>query len=125
MNRSILKWIPILGLCIVCALILGGCAESRTPFVGTYKSDQPVSGKGHIELTLRDNGEADWIWVDENRTSKFKWRVQGGRVWLYTKEGAILIATPTDGNKYLSVDISGEWNEGCPTEKCINFTRLK
>jgi hypothetical protein len=93
--------------------------------VGTYKSDQTVSEKGHIELVLRDNGEADWSWVDANRTSKFKWRVQDGRVWLYTKEGAILIATPTEGGKYLSVDISGEWHEGCPVEKCITFSRQK
>jgi hypothetical protein len=126
MNRSYRKWIPILGLLIACSLILGGCGESRTPFVGTYKSDQPVSGKGHIELVLRDNGEADWTWVDANRSSKFKWRVQDSRVWLYTKEGAILIATPADGAKHLSVDISGEWHEeGCPMERCINFTRLK
>jgi hypothetical protein len=125
MNRSVLKWMPVLGLLIACSFILGGCGESRTPFVGTYKSDEPVSGKGYLELVLRDNGEADWNWVDANRTSKFKWRVQDGRVWLYTKEGAILIATPTDGNKYLSVDITGEWHEGCPTEKCINFTRQK
>jgi hypothetical protein len=125
MNRSKRIWMLVPGLFLICALMLAGCGESRTPFVGTYKSDQPVSGKGHIELILRDSGEADWNWVDGNRTSKFKWRVQDGRVWLYTKDGAILIATPTDGNKYLSVDITGEWHEGCPTERCINFTRLK
>ncbi len=125
MNRSVYTLIPALGLLIMCSLILGSCGESRTPFVGTYKSDQPVGGKGHIELVLRDNGEADWTWVDAGKSSKFKWRVQDGRVWLYTKEGIIIIVTPTDGNKHLSVDMTGEWHEGCPTEKCINFTRLK
>jgi hypothetical protein len=125
MNRNVYKLISALGLLLACSLILGSCAESRTPFVGTYKSDQPVSGKGHIELVLRDNGEADWSWVDQGKSSKFKWRVQDGRVWFYTKEGAIIISTPTDGGRHLSVDISGEWHEGCPTEKCINFTRVK
>jgi len=43
---------------------------------------------------------------------------------LYTREGAIIIATPS-GNQHLSVDMTGEWHEGCPTEKCITFTRLK
>ena len=125
MNRNVCKWISALGLLLACSLILGSCGESRTPFVGTYKSDQPVSGKGHIELVLRDNGEADWSWVDQGKSSKFKWRVQDGRVWFYTKEGIIIIVTPTDGNKHLSVDMTGEWHEGCPTEKCISFTRLK
>lgn len=125
MNRNFLKSI-LLGLVIIlCAVALAGCGESRTPFVGSYKSDLPVSDRGHIELILRDNGEADWNWVDDNRSSKFKWRVQEGRVWLYTKEGAILIGIPTNGNKHLSVNISGEWHEGCPTEQCINFTRFK
>jgi hypothetical protein len=125
MNRSYLKWVPALGLFILCLLILGGCGESRNPYVGTYKSDQPVSGKGYIELVLRDNGEADWTWLDQGKNSKFKWRVQDGRVWFYTKEGIIIIASPSADGKQLSVDVSGEWHDGCPTEKCINFIRLQ
>jgi hypothetical protein len=125
MNRNLHKWLPVLGLLIACALILGGCGESRTPYVGTYKSDETLADKGHIELVLRDNGEADWSWGEGGKTTKFKWRVEDNRVWLYTKEGAIIIATPADGNKHLSVDMTGEWHEGCPTEKCITFTRIK
>lgn len=125
MNRNFLKSLS-LGLALILgSLALAGCGESRTPFVGSFKSDAPVSDKGHIELILRDNGEADWSWVDEGRASKFKWRVQDGRVWLYTKEGAILIGIPSKDGKHLSVNISGEWHEGCPIEHCINFTRFK
>lgn len=124
MNRSVWKCLPV-GLILLSWLSLWGCGESRLPFVGTYKTTEPIANKGHIELVLRDNGEADWNWVDENRAVKFKWRVQDGRVWLYSKEGIILIGTPSEGSKHLSVDISGEWHEGCPTDKCISFTRQK
>ncbi len=125
MNRKFLNRISILAILVACAILLGSCGESRTPFVGTYKSDEAITDKGHITLVLRDNGEADWTWGEEGNTTKFKWRVEDHRVWFYTKEGAIIIATPTDGNKHLSVDMTGEWHEGCPTEKCITFTRLK
>ena len=125
MNRRFLKRLSALGLLVTCAIILGGCGESRTPYVGTYKSDQPVTDKGHIELVLRDNGEAEWSWGEAGKTTKFKWRVQDTRVWLYTTTGAIIIATPSDDKKQLSVDMTGEWHEGCPTDKCIIFTRQK
>ena len=124
MNRGLGKLVPW-ALLLLCLLGLWGCGESRGPFVGTYSSEEAVAGKGHIELILRDNGEADWSWVDEGRSTKFKWRVQDGRVWLYTKEGIILIGTAANGNKNLSVNISGEWAEGCPMDNCINFTRVK
>jgi hypothetical protein len=114
-----------LALLLLSWLCLWGCGESRLPYVGTYRSDEAVGNKGHIEIILRDNGEADWNWVDENRSVKLKWRVQDGRVWLYFKEGIILIATPFADHKKLAVDISGEWNPGCPVDKCINFTRQK
>jgi len=93
--------------------------------VGTYKSDEIVAGKGHIQLTLKDTGEAEWSWVEEGRTAKFKWRVQDGRIWLYTKEGAIVIVTPSQDGQHLSADMTGDWQEGCPTDKCISFTRHK
>lgn len=114
-----------LGLILLSWLTIWGCGESRSPFVGTYKSNEPIANKGHIELVLRDNGEADWNWLEENRSVKLKWRVQDGRVWLYFKEGIILIGTPMNGSKQLAVDISGEWHDGCPVDKCINFTHVK
>jgi hypothetical protein len=125
MNRKFLKSISGIGLLIVCALILSSCGESRTPYVGTYKSDEPIADKGQIEIVLRDNGEAEWSWGAEGKPTKFKWRVQDNRVWLYTATGAIIIATPSDDKKQLSVDMTGEWHEGCPTDKCIIFTRQK
>ncbi len=124
MNRWSWKQLP-LGLVLLSWLCLWGCGESRLPYVGTFKSDEAIANKGHIELILRENGEADWNWLEENRSVKLKWRVQDGRVWLYFKEGIILIGTPMNGTKHLSVNISGEWHEGCPAEKCINFTRVK
>jgi hypothetical protein len=125
MSRKFLNRISILALLVASAILLAACGESRAPFVGTYQSDEVIADKGHIELVLRDNGEADWKWGETGNTIKFKWRAQDRRVWLYTKEGAIIIATPSDGTEHLSVDMTGEWHEGCPTEKCITFTRLK
>jgi len=125
MNGKFLKSISCLGLLVACAIILSSCGESRTPFVGTYISDETIADKGHIQLVLRDNGEAEWSWGEAGKTTKFKWRVQDNRVWLYTTTGAIIIATPSDDKKQLSVDMTGEWHEGCPTDKCIIFTRQK
>ena len=124
MMRSFGKNIS-LGLLLLVGLGLWGCGESRQPFVGTYKSTEPIANKGYIELVLRDNGEADWNWLETNRSIKLKWRVQEGRVWLYFKEGIILIGTPSEQGKYLAVDISGEWHDGCPVDKCFNFVREK
>jgi hypothetical protein len=124
MSRNFFNRITILALLVGSAIFLAACGESRAPFVGTYKSDETIADKGHITLVLRDNGEADWTWGEGGNSIKFKWRVQDQRVWLYTREGAIIIATPS-GNQHLSVDMTGEWHEGCPTEKCITFTRLK
>lgn len=125
MSRRFLKQLLFFGVLVSCAVILSNCGESRTPFVGTYKSDEPLGDKGRIEIVLRDNGEAEWGWGEAGKTTKFKWRVQENRVWLYTTKGAIIIATPSDDKKHLSVDMTGEWHDGCPTDKCIYFTRQK
>ncbi len=124
MSRSVWQRLP-LSLVLLGCLGLWACGESRQPFVGTYKSAESIANKGHIELVLKDNGEADWNWVDENRSVKLKWRVQDGRVWLYFKEGVILIGTPVNGLQQLAVDITGQWHEGCPVDKCITFNREK
>ena len=125
MNRAFPKSISFIGLFIACAIILSSCGESRTPFVGSYKSEESIGDKGHIQIVLRDNGEAEWGWGEEGKTTKFKWRVQDDRVWLYTNAGAIIIATPSNDKNQLSVDMTGEWHEGCPTDKCIVFNRQK
>lgn len=93
--------------------------------MGTYNSEEAIADKGHIQIVLRDNGEAEWSWGEGSKATKFKWRVQDDRVWLYTTAGAIIIATPSVDKNQLSVDMSGEWHEGCPTDKCIVFTRQK
>ncbi len=124
MKKSLLRWPVVLGLGW-CWLLLAGCGESRAPFAGTYKSTEPFAGKGHIELILRDNGEATWTLAGEGTSLKFKWRVAEGRIWLYTKEGGILIVTPSKDGKHLSADMTGEWHPGCPPDHCINFIREK
>ncbi len=122
MKKRYAKAATALGLALLW-LALGGCGESRSPFAGTYRSLEPYAGKGHIELVLKENGECTWTW--EGKTGKFKWRVQDGRIWLYTKEGGIIIITPSEDRQRLSVDMTGEWHPGCPPQQCITFTRLK
>ena len=111
----------ILGL--LCGLFLAGCGESRTPYAGNYRSMEPYAGKGHVELELKENGEANWK-MPTGKTIKFKWRVENNRIWLYTKEGAILLITPSEGGKKLSADMTGQWHPSCPVDKCILFQRV-
>lgn len=112
----------LLGLTLAC-LVLGGCGESRDPFAGTYRSVEPFAGRGHIELVLKENGECTW--THEGKTLKFKWRVDKGRIWIYPKEGGLLIVTPVEGGKILSADMTGEWHVGCPPDKCVQFKRVE
>lgn len=102
---------------------LPGCGESRSPFAGTYRSVETFAGQGHIELVLKENGEATWTLA--GNTLKFKWRVDGNRIWIYTKEGGLLIVIPSNDGKTLSADMSGEWHPGCPPEQCVNFRRVE
>ncbi|MDI6853454.1 MAG: hypothetical protein QME75_07625 [Deltaproteobacteria bacterium] len=121
-KTSYLKLTATLGL-LLFGLVLAGCGESRAPFAGTYQSMEPYAGKGHIELVLKDNGEGTWTL--EGKSTKFKWRVNDGRIWLYTKEGGIIIIIPSEEGKKLSADMTGEWHSGCPPDKCLNFIRTK
>jgi outer membrane lipoprotein-sorting protein len=122
MKTAYLKPAAALGLVLIWLLLLG-CGEARAPFAGTYQSVEPYAGKGHIELALKENGEG--AWTHEGKSVKFKWRVEDKRIWIYTKEGGIIIVTPTEEGKYLSADMSGEWHPGCPPDKCLNFKRVK
>lgn len=122
MRTGCLKGAATLGLVLIW-LILAGCGESRAPFAGTYHSLEPYAGKGYIELALKENGEGTW--THDGKSVKFKWRVSDGRIWLYTKEGGIIIITPADGGQTLSADMTGEWHPGCPPDKCLNFKRIK
>ena len=118
----VLKLAAVLGL-VWCWLVMGGCGESLAPYAGTYSSEKPYAGKGHIEVVLKEDGTCTWTL--EGKALEFKWRVQDGRIWIYTKEGAIIIVTPSEGGKTLSADMSGDWHPGCPPEKCIIFKRVK
>ena len=124
MNRGLVTAATILGL-VFCWLCLAGCGESRLPFAGIYRSVQPLANKGHVELELKENGEATWKLGPEGAATKFKWRVENGRIWLYTKEGGIILATPSEGGQKLAVDMTGEWHPSCPSEKCYTFERVK
>lgn len=116
--------ILVMAMAVVLGVFLSGCGESREPFVGTYRSMEPYAGKGHIELVLKENGEATWK-LGEEKPIKFKWKVDNGRLWLYTKEGGIIHVTPSEGNKKLSCDLTGDWNPSCPAKHCIIFERVE
>ena len=124
MNRSLMISAATLGM-VLCWLILMGCGESRQPFAGIYRSVEPFAGKGHIELELKENGEATWKLAQEGTATKFKWTVENDRIWLYTKEGGIIIATPGDGGQKLTLDMTGQWNPSCPADHCLLFERVK
>jgi hypothetical protein len=124
MKRGLIISAATLGL-VLCWLILMGCGESRQPFAGTYRSVEPFAGKGHIELELKENGEATWKLAQEGIAIRFKWRAEAGRLWFYTKEGGIIHATPSEGSRKLTVDMTGQWHPSCPKEQCILFERVK
>jgi hypothetical protein len=124
MKRGLVIAAPIISLAL-CWLFLAGCGESRQPFAGNYKSVEPFAGKGHVELELKDNGDATWKLAQEGVSIKFKWRVEGDRLWFYTKEGGIILGTVSDGGKKLTLDLTGQWNPSCPTENCLTFEKVK
>ena len=122
MNRNFLKVSVVLGLIMV-GLVLGGCGESRSQFAGTYKSVQPFAGDKHVDLDLQENGKGTWTLG--GKTVEFTWMVDDGKIFIYTKPGAILVVTPTEGGKMLSADMTGDWHPGCPPGSCVNFKRVK
>jgi hypothetical protein len=124
MKKGLMTAAATLGM-VLCCLFLMGCGESRQPFAGTYRSVEPFAGKGHIELDLKDNGEATWKLAQEGTIIKFKWRTEAGRIWLYTKEGGIINATPSEGGRKLTMDMTGQWHPSCPKDYCITFERVK
>jgi hypothetical protein len=121
MKRHVGKLASVLGL-ILLGLVLGGCGESRTPFVGTYKSVEPFGGENYITLDLQENGKATWTLG--GKTLEFTWVVNDGKVFIYTKTGAIIIVTPSQKGKILSADMTADWHPGCPPGSCVVFKRL-
>ena len=122
MKKDFLKVVAVLGLIMV-GLIVGGCGESHSKFAGTYKSVEPFGGKDHIDLDLQENGKGTWTLA--GKTVEFTWVVNEGKIWIYTKTGAILIVTPSEGGKILSADMTGEWHHGCPPNACVTFKRVQ
>ena len=122
MKKDILKLGAVLGLIMV-GLVMGGCGESRSEFAGTYKSEKPFAGKDYIDLDLQENGKGTWVLA--GKTVEFTWVVNAGKIFIYTKPGAILVVTPIEGGKMLSVDTTGDWHAGCPPGSCVNFKRVK
>jgi hypothetical protein len=121
MKKNFLKLAAVLGLIMV-GMLLGGCGESRTPYAGTYKSAEPYGGKNYIDLNLQENGRGTWTLM--GKTVEFTWVVNEGKIWIYTKTGAIIIVTPSEGGKMLSADMTGEWHPGCPPSACVVFIRV-
>jgi hypothetical protein len=122
MKKDFLKLAAVLGLILV-GLVIAGCGESRSPFAGTYKSMEPFGGKDYINLNLLEDGRGTWTLA--GKTVEFTWVVNEGKVWIYTKTGAIIIVTPSNGGKILSADMTGEWHPGCPPHACVAFKRVQ
>jgi len=122
MKKNCLKIAVVLGGLTLVGLIMGGCGESRSPFAGTYKSVESFAGKGNIELNLLEDGRGTWALA--GKSVEFTWVVNEGKIWIYTKTGAILIVTPNEGGKMLSADMTGEWHPGCPPGACVVFKRV-
>jgi hypothetical protein len=122
MKKNFLKFAAVLSF-IMAGLILGGCGESRSLYAGTYKSVEPFAGKGHIDLNLQDTGRGTWTL--EGKTIEFTWMVKDGKIWIYTKTGAIIIVTPIEGGTILSADMTGDWHIGCPPGSCVTFKRVQ
>jgi hypothetical protein len=121
MKKDYLKIGAILVLVLV-GLVLAGCGEPRSRFAGTYKSVEPYAGKGNITLNLMEDGRGTWSLA--GKTVEFTWVMNNDKIWLYTKPGAILIVTPSQGGEILSADMTGEWHPGCPTNACVEFRRV-
>ncbi len=122
MKRNYLKLAAVLVL-VLFGLALGGCGESRSPFAGTYRSIETFGGKNYVELDLKEDGKGTWSVA--GKSTDFTWVVNDGKVWIYTRSGAILIVTPSEGGKVLSADMSGDWHPGCPPGSCVVFKRLQ
>jgi len=122
MKINFLKFTAVLGL-IMLWLVLSGCGESRSPFAGTYRSLEPFAGKNFAELELKEDGKGTWTLAGKTM-AEFTWVVNDGKPWFYLKTGGILIATPTEGGKVLSVDTTGDWHPGCPPGSCVLFKRV-
>ena len=121
MKRELLKLAAVLVLLLVC-LGLGGCGESRSPFAGTYRSEEAFAGSKYVDLDLKEDGKGTWALA--GKTVEFTWLVNDGKVWMYLKTGGIVIATPSAGGR-LSLDMTGDWHPGCPPNACVNFKRIK
>jgi hypothetical protein len=120
MKRDVRKMATVAGL-VLLGLVAGGCGESRSHFAGTYKSVEPVADKGNIVLNLQEDGRGTWALA--GKTVEFTWVINDGKIWFYTKPGAIIIVTPSEEGKVLSADMSGEWHSGCPPGSCVLFRR--
>lgn len=122
MKINFLKLAAVLAL-ILFSLVLGGCGESRSPYAGTYRSIETFGGKNYVELDLKEDGKGTWTVA--GKSTDFTWVVNDGKVWIYTRSGAILIVTPSEGGKVLSADMTGDWHPGCPPGSCVIFKRLQ
>lgn len=123
MTRRLFVWAILWGL--VCSgLFLAGCGESREPYVGIYRSLEPYAGEGHIDLELKEDGEATWKLTESGKIIKFTWRVEGDRLWFYTKEGGIIHVIPREGGRLLNADLTGQWHPACPKDQCVIFERV-
>jgi hypothetical protein len=110
-----------LGLIMVWSA-MAGCGESRSPFAGTYRSANHLVDKEYIDLELQKDGSGTWTVAGKG--IEFTWVVNSGKIWIYTKKGAIIILTPSQDGKTLLADTTGDWHAGCPPDSCVVFKRM-
>jgi uncharacterized protein YceK len=121
MKKDFVRLAAVLVL-VLMVLVLSGCGESRSSLAGTYKSVDTFAGKGNVTLDLKEDGRGTWTLA--GKTVEFTWLINDGKIFIYTKTGAILVVTPSEGGKILSADMSGEWHPGCPPGSCVSFRRV-
>ena len=85
--------------------------------------EEAFAGNKYVDLELKEDGKGTWGLA--GKTVEFTWVVNDGKPWFYLKTGGILIATPSEGGKVLSVDTTGDWHPGCPPNACVVFKRVQ
>jgi len=85
---------------------------------------ETFAGKDFVEIVLKEDGKGTWSLAGKT-LAEFTWVVNDGKPFFYIKGGGILIVTPSEGGKLLSVDMTGDWHPGCPPGSCVVFKRVQ
>lgn len=94
---------------IGCLMMVGwlctGC-ESDSGWHGRYVSPP---GEGiPVSLTLESDGKG--LWMVDQESTPIRWQKRQGTLWLHIKSGGVLIASPRNNEKSLSIALPGGEN---------------